>query len=96
MSETTNISGTTSAASPMTVPAKEVTDSQPLVPPATFRELALRVANAFYEDIHVKGSGLVFFTLLGYGVLHPAAKDQCEALAALAATYLFGVSLNRK
>jgi hypothetical protein len=64
--------------------------------PTTFRELALRVACAVLQDIHIKGSGLIFFALLGYGALYPKNKEQCEQLAALAGTYLFGAAINRR
>jgi hypothetical protein len=65
-------------------------------PPKSFYDLALQVAFAIYQDIHVKGSGLVFFALLGYGALHPEKKEPCQQLAALAGTYLFGAAINRK
>jgi hypothetical protein len=75
-------------------PESRPTDSQPL--PQSFHDLALQLAFAIYQDIHIKGSGLVFFALLGYGVLSPQNKEQCQQLAALAATYLFGATINRK
>jgi hypothetical protein len=63
--------------------------------PASFHDLALQVAFAIYQDIHIKGAGLVFFALLGYGALHPETKEPCQQLAALAGTYLFGAAINR-
>jgi hypothetical protein len=70
------------------------TNSQTL--PTSFHDLALQVVFAIYQDVHIKGSGLVFFALLGYGVLSPQNKEQCQQLAALAGTYLFGAAINRK
>jgi hypothetical protein len=64
--------------------------------PTCFRDLALQVAFAIVQDIHIKGSGLIFFALLGYGALHPQDREQCQQLAALAGTYLFGAAINRK
>jgi hypothetical protein len=71
------------------------TESHP-TEPQSFRDLALRVAFAVLQDIHIKGSGLIFFALLGYGALYPKNKEQCEQLAALAGTYLFGAAINRR
>ncbi len=71
------------------------TESRP-TEPQSFRDLALRVACAVLQDIHIKGSGLIFFALLGYGALYPKNKEQCEQLAALAGTYLFGAAINRR
>jgi len=98
MSENTIIHG--NAGVPPLVPSgsagetpAEATESVAL--PKTFRDLALQVIYAIVRDIHIKGSGLIFFGLLGYGALHPANKDQCEQLAALAGTYLCGAAINR-
>ena len=70
------------------------TESHP-TEPQSFHDLALQVAFAILRDIHIKGSGLIFFALLGYGALHPENKEQCQQLAALAGTYLFGAAINR-
>lgn len=64
--------------------------------PKTFRDLALQVASNLYQEIHVNLSGLAFFGILGWGILHPADKDQCFQLAGLAGTYLFGAAKNTK
>lgn len=61
----------------------------------TFRQLLLTALVNIYTDLHVNVSGIVFFLMLGYGILHPELKDQCQALVGLAGTYLFA-SAKRK
>ncbi len=102
MSETTHSSQSVGRDSvePINSESHGSTESRPtediIRPPQSLRDLALQVTYAIVRDIHIKGSGLIFFGLLGYGALHPSNKDQCEQLAALAGTYLFGAAINRK
>jgi hypothetical protein len=63
--------------------------------PKSFGDLALTAATQLYLDIHVNLSGLVFFFVLAYGIVHPELKDQCQVIAGLAGTYLFA-SAKRK
>lgn len=60
--------------------------------PASFQELALRVSFAFWRDIHVNLSGIIYFAVLVYGVLNPDLKPQCQEISTLAAIYLFGAA----
>lgn len=63
--------------------------------PETFRELALRIATSIYQDIHVNLAGVTFFTVAAYGILHPEVKDQCQQIALIAGTYLFGAAKSK-
>jgi len=56
---------------------------------SSFRQLLLIACVNIYTDLHVNIGGIVFFLMLGYGILHPELKDQCQALVGLAGTYIF-------
>jgi hypothetical protein len=75
--------------------AGTVNQAADLSAPQTFREMSLTAAWRIYQDIHVNLSGLVFFGVLAYGVIRPAAKPQCQEIAALAGTYLFVSAKNK-
>jgi hypothetical protein len=67
----------------------------PDAPPKSFRELALIICWATYQDLHVKSSGIAMMLILGWGIIHKADRDACMQLAGLAGTYLFA-SANHK
>ena len=63
--------------------------------PATFKALALLIITNIYLDVHVKLSGIVFFSTLACGVVYPQYKDQCRELVGYAGTYLFVSALKK-
>lgn len=78
------------AATPLpSVIAAPIIDDSTESRPTGIKDFALRVAWAIYLDLHVNLSGAVFFGVLLYGVLRPAAKDDCAQIAQMAGTYLF-------
>lgn len=57
--------------------------------PKSFRELTLIFLWGVYVDLHVNLSGLAFFGLIGWGILHPDDQMACQQLSVAAGTYLF-------
>lgn len=62
-------------------------------PPATWNQLALRVAWETYRDVHVKLPAILALIVWAYGAANPELKDACNDLATRILTYLSGAAM---